>query len=261
MTKTEIFLDPVTQEVIYPEIGEQPTAKSTAQYNLITMLKSGIDAMFAERDDVFCAADLFWYPVEGNSGIRLAPDVMVAFGRPPGDRSSYLQWKEGNISPHVVIEIVSPGNTPSEMMDKLEFYDYYGVEEYYSFDPQKQKFNAWHRQNKHLQYLYEQKEWHSPRLGVTFTLELAKGSAGYGLLVTRNDGTRFETIAEIRREWKAAQKLAEVEKRRAEQERIKAEQEKIKAEQEKIKAEQEKTRAEALAAKLRALGINPDDIA
>ncbi len=156
MTKTAIFLDPVTQEVIYPESDGQPMAENTTQYNLITMLKSGIDAMIADRNDIFCAADLFWYPAQGNSGIRLAPDVMVAFGRPPGDRSSYLQWNENGIAPQLVIEIVSPGNTPSEMMDKLEFYDFYGVEEYYSFDPQKQKFNAWHRQNGHLQYLYEQ---------------------------------------------------------------------------------------------------------
>ncbi len=228
-------------------------AENTTQYNLITMLKSGIDAMFAGRDDVFCAADLFWYPVEGNSGIRLAPDVMVAFGRPPGDRSSYMQWMEGNIAPQVVIEIISPGNTPSEMMDKLEFYDQFGVEEYYTFDPQKQKFNAWHRQNAHLQYLYTQQEWYSSLLGVTFTLEVAKNSPNYGLVVTRKDGTRFETIAEIRRAWKAAQKQADSEKRRAEAEQKKAE-------QERMKAEQEKNRADAFAEKLRALGVNPDDI-
>ncbi len=81
---------------------------------------------------------------------------------------------------------------------------------------------------------------------MTFTLESSADSPGYGLVVTRQDGTRFETIAEIRREWKATQKLAELEKRRAEQERD--------------RAEQERKRAEALAAKLRALGVNPDDI-
>jgi hypothetical protein len=91
MTTRVRFLDPVTQKVIYPESGGQPMAESITQYNLITMLKSVIDAMFAERDDVFCGADLFWHLVEGNLGVRLAPDVLVVFGRPPGDRSSYLQ--------------------------------------------------------------------------------------------------------------------------------------------------------------------------
>jgi len=50
---------------------------------------------------------------------------------------------------------------------------------------------------------------------------------------------------------------AEQEKARAEQEKARAEQEKARAEQEKARAEQEKTRADALAAKLRALGIDP----
>lgn len=45
----------------------------------------------------------------------------------------------------------------------------------------------------------------------------------------------------------------------AEQERQRAEQEHQRAEQEHQRAEQERQRAERLAAKLRALGINPDD--
>lgn len=138
-------------------------------------------------------------------------------------------------------------------MDKLEFYDSFGVEEYYTFDPQKQKFNAWHRQHGHLQYLYEQHEWHSSRLDVTFTLEAGENSHGYGLVVTRADGSRFETIAEIRTQWKAAQKEAALEKRRAEEE-------KKRAEEEKKRAEVEKKRADILAAKLRELGLNPDEL-
>ena len=47
---------------------------------------------------------------------------------------------------------------------------------------------------------------------------------------------------------------------RAEQEKQRAEQEKQRAEQEKQRAEQEKQRADKLAEKLRALGVNLDDI-
>jgi Uma2 family endonuclease len=237
---TTIFRNPQTDEVIYPETDGQPMAESTTQYNLITMLKDGIDALFADRDDIFTAADLFWYPVKGNSGLRVAPDVMVVFGRPRGDRSSYKQWEEENLPPNIVIEIISHSNTPSEMMDKLEFYDFYGVEEYYTFDPIKQKCNAWHRNNGHLQYLYEQTTWYSPRLEVTFALEPETDSPSYGLRVTRSDGTRFEMLGEVRRQLKL---------------------EKQRAEQEKQRAEQEKQRADALAERLRAMGVNPDDVA
>lgn len=61
---------------------------------------------------------------------------MVVFGRPKGDRGSYLQWLEDGIAPQVVIEVLSPGNTLAEMAHKLQFYARYGVEEYYLYDPE-----------------------------------------------------------------------------------------------------------------------------
>ena len=33
-----------------------------------------------------------------------APDVMVVFGRPDGERRSYKQWEEDNLAPQVVFE-------------------------------------------------------------------------------------------------------------------------------------------------------------
>ena len=61
--------------------------------------------------------------MEGNNKKRVAPDVMVAIGRPKGDRGSYKQWKENNQPPQVVFEILSPGNTEAEMDRKLLFYN------------------------------------------------------------------------------------------------------------------------------------------
>ncbi len=55
------------------------------------MIKENLEILFANNDDVFVAGDLLWYPVQGNNTIRLAPDAMVVFGRPKGDRGSYRQ--------------------------------------------------------------------------------------------------------------------------------------------------------------------------
>ncbi|CDN15267.1 protein of unknown function DUF820 [Richelia intracellularis] len=60
-------------------------------------------------------------------------DVMVVFGRLKGDRGSYLQWQEDSIPPQVIFEILSPGNTQREMIEKYDFYRPYGVEEYYLY--------------------------------------------------------------------------------------------------------------------------------
>lgn len=91
----------------YPKSDGQPMADNTLQYRWIVTIQGGIDAMFKNNPDVFIAGDLLWYPVEGNNKIRIAPDILVAFERPKGDRGSYLQWKENNITPQLVFEILS----------------------------------------------------------------------------------------------------------------------------------------------------------
>lgn len=60
------------------------------------------------------AVETIIYP-ENDGKPRAAPDVMVIFDRPKGDREAYLQWREGGIAPQVVFEVLSPGNTRREM--------------------------------------------------------------------------------------------------------------------------------------------------
>jgi Uma2 family endonuclease len=75
---------------------------------------------------------------------------MVIFGRPKGKRGSYQQWKERHIAPQVAFEILSPSNTQREMATKRDFYEQYGVEEYYLYDPQRLRFNSWIRSGNAL---------------------------------------------------------------------------------------------------------------
>ncbi len=119
-----------TKKVVYPESDGKPMADNTKQLESIVYLFDNLGSLFADRDDVFVAADLFWYPVEGHPEIRTAPDVMVAFGRPKGHRPSYKQWEEEGIAPQVVFEVLSPSKRPSDLIEKFLFYQQYGVEEY-----------------------------------------------------------------------------------------------------------------------------------
>src|SRR5947209_8004265 len=99
---------PPPQAVDYPEDDGNPMAENTLQYEYIVSTRLGLDDLFADDPNVFVAADLLWYPVEGNNTIRQAPDVLVVFGRPKGRRGSYRQWEENHLAPHVVFEILSP---------------------------------------------------------------------------------------------------------------------------------------------------------
>ena len=104
------FISPRRPAIVYPESDGQPIAENTLQFQWIVTIEGGLDALFINDPNVFVAGDLLWYPVEGEPTIRAAPDSMVVFGRPKGDRGSYSQWEEGGIPPQVVFEILSPGN-------------------------------------------------------------------------------------------------------------------------------------------------------
>jgi Uma2 family endonuclease len=127
---------PVTPAPIYyPEDDGAPMSDNTVQFEWIQVLSGNLAALFRDRDDVFVGGNLLWYPVQGFPEIRRAPDTFVVFGRPKGRRGSYLQWEENNVPMTVVFEVRSPEDGDDLMQEKLEFYDDYGVEEYYLLDP------------------------------------------------------------------------------------------------------------------------------
>ena len=222
------------QKVFYPESDGQPMAENTLQYEWIVLIKQGLESVFLNRDDVFIAADLFWYPVEGENTIRLAPDVMVALGRPKGKRGSYQQWKEGNTAPQVVFEILSPSNRPLEMSRKLQFYEQYGVLEYYIYDPENFSFSACVRKDTQSVLVDMcEAEWGnctSPLLGISFYWD-----GETELEIKDPQGKSFLSY----QEWLELQSKTKTLE---------------------LELETQKRQAEILAQKLRELGINPDDL-
>ncbi|MEH2057296.1 MAG: Uma2 family endonuclease [Nostoc sp.] len=243
-----------TIEVIYPESDGQPMADNTEQFAWIVKIKENLEILFPSPADVFIAGDLFWYPLQGNPNIKQAPDTMVVFGRPKGKRGSYLQWNEENIPPQVVFEILSPGNTLKEMTKKLHFYQRYGVEEYYIYDPDKNDLNGLLRSEDSFEVIEEMNGWVSPRLGIRFTLTPDT------LEIVSSTGQKFLSTGEI-------DQLREQERQRAERERQAKEaalQELEAASQEKEAAlqelEKERDRYQELLAKLQEKGIDTDNL-
>jgi Uma2 family endonuclease len=220
--------------VIYPDSDGQPMSDKTLQFSWIVKIKENLEILFAENPDVFVAGDLLWYPVEGNSKIRRAPDAMTAFGRPKGYRGSYQQWQEGGIAPQVVFEVLSPGNRLAEMTAKFEFYNRYGVEEYYIYDPGKVDFAGWLRQEGMLQGIMNIAGWVSPRLGVRFEL-----------------GEELEIYTPTNKLFLSPLEIAQ----RSEQLEIEANQAKLEVSQERDRANAAEQENTALKAKLQELGI------
>ncbi|MDJ0508293.1 MAG: Uma2 family endonuclease [Crocosphaera sp.] len=226
--------------IIYPDRDGNPMSDNTKQFRWIVVIKENLELLFADNPNIFVAGDLLWYPIQGNNKTRQAPDVMIVFGRPKGDRGSYQQWLEDNVTPQVVFEILSPGNRLLEMAKKFKFYEHHGVEEYYIYDPDKIDLQGWLRNNGELTVIEEMSAWVSPKLRIKFEL------TSETLEIFRPDGDKFLTFVELG-------KLRENETKRADNEQRRADEL-----QEKLEQEQEQKKR--LEDKLRELGIDINEI-
>ncbi|WP_165224626.1 Uma2 family endonuclease [Aquisphaera insulae] len=233
LTPTLAARPAVALDVEYPDSDGQPMSDNTTQFRWIVTIKEGLESLFRDRADVFVAGDLLWYAVEGQPKIRTAPDAMVVIGRPKGERGSYMQWLEDGVAPQVVFEVHSPGNRMSDAVRRFRFYEHYGVEEYYHYDPDRGELTGWLRGDSGLEEIESIAGFTSPRLGVRFE----PGDGPDSLKIYRPDGRPFLTYLELESLWLAERQRADQERQRADQEQL---------------------RADRLAAKLREMGIELD---
>jgi Uma2 family endonuclease len=231
----------IDSELIYPDSDGQPMSDNTKQFRWIVLIKENLEILYAHDPQVFVAGDLLWYAVQGSPRLRVAPDAMVVFGRPKGDRGSYKQWEEENIAPQVVFEVLSPGYTLSEMSKKILFYEHHGVEEYYIYDPDRETLDGFVRgQQPILEAIDNIQGWISPRLNIRFEL------TDSGLVIYRPDGEPFLTPVELRQQFEQGQQ------------QTKAAQAQAEAAQAQAKTLQEQ--ADRFAARLRELGVDPEQV-
>jgi Uma2 family endonuclease len=237
---------PSAAEIEYPDCDGRPMSDNTLQYRWIVTIQGNLDALFRDRDDVFVAGDLLWYPVEGDNVTRTAPDALVAIGRPKGYRGSYQQWKEGGVAPQMVWEVLSPGNRRGALKAKFEFYQRFGVEEYYQYDPNRGRLRGWLRRGAELEEIENITErWRSPACGVHMRLERGE------LLLTYPDGKPFLSFLELVEQNEKSQAEAAKATRRA----IRSDE---RAARERRAREAAEALAERRAARMRDLGIDPD---
>jgi Uma2 family endonuclease len=222
-----------TPEIIYPDSDREPMADNTEQFKWIVLIKENLEIWFATDVNVFVAGNLLWYPVKGNEKLRQAPDIMVVLGRPKGKRGSYQQWQEENVIPQVVFEILSPGNRSKKMFEKLLFYQRYGVQEYYIYDPERNELTGFVRSEDWLEPIEKINDWSSPLLQIRF--ELTENN----LEIYRPDGRRFLSPVELEQ---------------------RAEQEHQRAEEAIAQLAKEQQLYQDLLAKLRNRGIDPEQL-
>ncbi len=225
--------------------------------------------------DVFTRRDFF---AASNVGIFYAlnqppivPDVFVSLDvKHPGDlhlkqNQTYMVWEYGKV-PDVVVEIVS-NKKGGELGKKKIIYARIRIPYYVVHDPYrligKKEVHVFELRGDKYEELSDQ--WlPGIGLGVTVWEDAFEGLQGRWLRWCDIDGTLLPTGTEAAEQSQqtaqAASQRAHTEFERAENALELVEEERQRAEKERQRAEKEHQRAERLTEKLRALGIEPDEL-
>ena len=120
-------------EIEYPSSDGEPLAESYFQLIPLVYAFDALRRRYADRGDVFVAADLLIYYRRGTRE-SVAPDVFVVLGAENRPRHSYLLWQEPK-GPDFVLEITSASTRERDQGPKRETYRRLGVREYWQYDP------------------------------------------------------------------------------------------------------------------------------
>jgi Uma2 family endonuclease len=239
----------------YPSGDGTPLAETFAHVYAILMALEVLK-QFLEGQQATVLANQFMYYVKEGAKRRVAPDVMVIFGVEPGGRDSYVIEKERAV-PSVVFEMTSPGTKAEDKGKKKRTYADIGVQEYWLFDPKgewiKDKLDGYRlitaEEEGILVNRYEPiTDGISQPLGLRLVVE--GDLIGFYRL---DNGQKLLIPSELAAELRRTSLILEQERQRADQ----AEERAREAEQQ---AENERLAKERLAERLRALGIDPEEL-
>ena len=178
-----------TDDLVYPYSDGKPMAENLEQAIAIRYLIAGLKDRFFDQPDVLVEGNFFWYPVEGEPTIAVAPDVAVIEGIDVDTFTSYRPWRFGGRLT-LAVEVWSPSNTPKEMRNKHAFYDRYGVHEYWEFNPASGRLRVWERRGASLIEIVALDNWHSTVCDARPAVEHRQ------LVVYGADGRRWPTDRE-----------------------------------------------------------------
>ncbi|NEP14684.1 MAG: Uma2 family endonuclease [Symploca sp. SIO2C1] len=254
-------MSPITTEAAPVAITQLPTQydlpcddgipmETQRHFMQMQMLIDTLFSWLAQREDGYVGGNMFLYFSAAqlkNEDFR-GPDVFVVLGVPKGERRSWVVWDEEQ-APNVIIELLSESTATNDKTKKKQVYqDKVRVPEYFWYDPfNSEDWAGFNLQNGVYQPINkdEQERLVSQQLG---------------LALVRWQGYYKDVEATWLRWATLEGDLIPTPQEEAEQAQQQAEQVQQQAAQAQQQAEQAQQRAEQLAARLRAMGINPDEI-
>jgi Uma2 family endonuclease len=265
---------PTQDELLYDDGEPLESQRHNMQ---IWILIETLIPWLEEREDGFIGGNMFMYfsAKELKNQDFQGPDFFAVLGVPKGERKSWVVWQEGK-SPNLIIELLSENTVENDKTTKKNIYqEQMRVPEYFWYDPFDPKdwrgfklMNGVYEPLSLLEggYISEQMKlklvlWEGNYKGLSIVW-LRWATLEGKLLPTQEEKIQWERVQKewwcAQKEWERAQK--EWERAQREWERAQREIVETLAIQERAEKEQERQKTEKLAAYLRSLGINPDEI-
>ena len=259
----------------------EPMPEGDIQRRNLSYATEALKLWFEKQEKVYVSGNLFIRYEQDLAEKRVAPDIFVVFGMSNKDRVSYTIGEDGGKAPDFVLEVISKGTRTKDRKQNPLIYKYLGVKEYFQYDPSSKFLKPSSLNGVRL----ENGEYVAIASSVLAdgTLSLHSEVLGLDLHLYPNLNFRFfdpisdqmlrsyaeaehdREIAELERSQAELERLYEQQARReaeaiALQERLAKQEAEAIAEQERLIALQERHEKEKLAAYLRSLGINPNEI-
>jgi Uma2 family endonuclease len=227
--------------------SDEPPLESSLHLQQMLLLLQGLDWLWKDRSDYFCAGNLtvYYSPRQRKSEDFRGPDFFVVLDAEKRPRKSWVVWEEGGQYPNIIIELLSDSTALTDRGLKKQIYqDIFRTPDYFWFDPHSLEFQGFHLVDGSYVALQPNDQGHlwSQQLG------LCLGVEGQSLRYFTAEGALLPTPEES-----AKQAIAMVESSR-----LQAEVAQQQAEVAQQQVEAERQRNERLVAKLRELGVELD---
>ena len=235
---------------IYPREADLPSEVYPMENSLhslqIRLLINILEAYWEDRNDIFIGDNLtIYFSLEQTKKHDFrGPDIFIVKNTSPRQRNSWVVWEEGKF-PNIIIELLSPETAANDRGVKKDTYEQrFQTPEYFWFDPETGEFAGFRLAGGHyVEIQLNEKGWRWSQ-----ELELYLGLHQSLLRYFTASG---EMVPAPREDSKQQRLRAEAEARRADAEARRAD-------AEAQRAEVAQQRIEELNAKLRDLGIDPN---
>ncbi|WP_434222260.1 Uma2 family endonuclease [Limnospira platensis CENA597] len=152
MTVTEqlasLETSPEWEDIEFPpgdlESQELPLESYLHLQQILLLIKC-LDWLWRDRNDYFDAGNLtiYYSPHQKKSSDFRGPDFFVVLDTERRSRKSWVVWEEGGKYPNIIVELLSSSTAKTDRTEKKKIYqDIFRTPEYFWFDPESLEFQG-----------------------------------------------------------------------------------------------------------------------